>query len=315
MQIKKIICLIALSTGLQQLYAQDSTLLATLNDSMQTNAKPMYVTGTFKAIYIVNMQTVEVIPKGVLNFEIQHRFGEISGPTGGAYNFYGLDNATLRLGFDYGITDRFTVGVGRSSYLKTFDGYLKYKFLRQTDGNNKMPVTVTGVAYIATYTQHTIDDSFLTVPYRTSYSLQVLIARKFSRNLSLQLAPTYIHYNLTPTPQDKNDVFALGGGGRVKISKRMSIEAEYNYLFDGQIVSQPTHNSFSFGWGIETGGHVFQLVFSNSQSMSQTQYVGQSIHGVDQSTGNWGDGNIYFGFNLSRFFNVNKPKEKAPAKL
>jgi opacity protein-like surface antigen len=312
MSIKKIICLIALSIGLQQSYAQDSTLLATLNDSMKVNAKPSYVTGTFKAIYIVNMQTVEVIPKGALNFEIQHRFGEINGPTGGAYNLYGLDNATLRLGFDYGITDRFTVGIGRSSYLKTFDGYLKYKALRQTADNNKMPITVTAVAYAATYTQHTIDDSFLTIAYRTSYSAQILIARKFSSNFSLQLAPTYNHYNLVPTPQDKNDVFAIGAGGRLKFTKRMSIEAEYNYLPSGQIVSQKTYNSFSFGWGIETGGHVFQLVFSNSQSMSQTQYIGQSIHGVDQSTGNWGDGNIYFGFNISRIFNVNRPKPKSP---
>jgi opacity protein-like surface antigen len=312
MSIKKIICFIVLSAGLQQVYAQDSSLLSKLDDSMQVDKKTSYVTGTFKAIYIVNMQTVEGEGKGVLNFEIQHRFGEINGPTGGSYNLYGLDNATLRLGFDYGITDRFTVGIGRSSYLKTFDGYLKYKLLRQTAGNNSMPVTISAVGYAAVYTQKSPDDSFLNMSNRMSYSAQLLIARKFSRNISIQLAPTYLHYNLVATKQDKNDVFAIGAGARVKFTKRMSIEAEYNYLPDGQIVSQKTHNSFSFGWGIETGGHVFQLVFSNSQSMSQTQYVAQSIHGVDQSTGDWGDGNIYFGFNISRAFNINKPKPKSP---
>jgi opacity protein-like surface antigen len=312
MSIKKIICFIALSVGLQQVYAQDSTLLSKLDDSMQVDKKTSYVTGTFKAIYIVNMQTVEGEGKGMLNFEIQHRFGEINGPTGGSYNLYGLDNATLRLGFDYGITNRLTVGIGRSSYLKTFDGYLKYKILRQTADNNSMPVTISAVGYAAVYTQKSPDDSFLNIGNRTSYSAQLLIARKFSRNVSIQLAPTYLHYNLVATKQDKNDVFAIGAGARIKFTKRMSIEAEYNYLPDGQIVSQKTHNSFSFGWGIETGGHVFQLVFSNSQSMSQTQYVAQSIHGVDQSTGDWGDGNIYFGFNISRAFNINKPKEKTP---
>jgi opacity protein-like surface antigen len=312
MSIKKIICFIVLSAGLQQVYAQDSSLLSKLDDSMQVDKKTSYVTGTFKAIYIVNMQTVESEGKGVLNFEIQHRFGEINGPTGGSYNLYGLDNATLRLGFDYGITDRFTVGIGRSSYLKTFDGYLKYKLLRQTADNNSMPVTISAVGYAAVYTQKSPDDSFLNMSNRMSYSAQLLIARKFSRNISIQLAPTYLHYNLVATKQDKNDVFAIGAGARVKFTKRMSIEAEYNYLPDGQIVSQKTHNSFSFGWGIETGGHVFQLVFSNSQSMSQTQYVAQSIHGVDQSTGDWGDGNIYFGFNISRAFNINKPKPKSP---
>jgi opacity protein-like surface antigen len=312
MSIKKIICFIVLSVGLQQAYAQDSTLLSKLDDSMKVDVKPTYVTGTFKAIYIVNMQTVEGEGKGQLNFEIQHRFGEINGPTGGSYNLYGLDNATLRLGFDYGITDRLTVGIGRSSYLKTFDGYLKYKVFRQTDGSEKMPVSVSAVGYASIYTQKSTDDSFLNIGYRTSYSAQLLIARKFNRNISIQLAPTYLHYNLVSTPQDKNDVFALGLGGRFKFTKRMSIEAEYNYLPAGQIVSQTTHNSFSVGWGIETGGHVFQLVFSNSQSMSQTQYIAQSIHGVDQSTGNWGDGNIYFGFNISRNFNINAPKYRSP---
>jgi opacity protein-like surface antigen len=311
MSIKKIMCLIALSIGLQHVYAQDSTLLSSLDDSMKMDAKPIYVTGTFKAIYIVNMQTVEGEGKGVLNFEIQHRFGEISGPTGGSYNLYGLDNATLRLGFDYGINDRLTVGIGRSSYLKTFDGYLKYKVLRQTE-DNKMPISVSAVGFASVYTQKSPDDSFLNIGYRTSYSAQLLIARKFSRNVSIQLAPTYLHYNLVATKQDKNDVFAIGAGARVKFTRRMSIEAEYNYLPDGQVVSQKTHNSFSLGWGIETGGHVFQLVFSNSQSMNQTQYVAQSIHGVDQNTGDWGAGNIYFGFNISRAFNINRPQPKSP---
>src|SRR5882672_1288871 len=127
------------------LSAQDSSLLKMLNDSMVANAKPFYTTGTFKATHIVNMQTVEAPAAGALSFVIQHRFGQLNS---GSYNFFGLDNATLRLGLDYGITDRLAVGIGRSSYLKTYDGYVKYKLLRQTDGSNQMPVTIAALGTI-----------------------------------------------------------------------------------------------------------------------------------------------------------------------
>ncbi len=127
----------------------------------------------------------------------------------------------------------------------------------------------------------------------------MLIARKFSRSLSLQITPTYLHYNFVPTTQDKNNMFALGLGGRMKITKRMSIDAEYDILPSGQAVSYSVHNSFSLGWDIETGGHVFQLVFSNSQSMLATQYL-------TQTTVTWGQGDIYFGFNISRNFTLKK---------
>lgn len=283
---------------LQESKAQDSTLLNQLNDSLSAHVKTGFVTGTFKATHIVNMQTVESAAKGDLNFVIQHRFGQLNS---GSYNFFGLDNATLRLGLDYGITDALNVGIGRSSYLKTFDGYLKYKLLRQTE-SGKMPVSVSLLGTITNYTQNIVGKDYLTTKYRTAYSGQLLIARKISSRLSLEVTPTYLHYNLVPTVNDKNDLFALGMGGRMKITKRMSINAEYDYLPSGQVVSSTVHNSFSLGWDIETGGHVFQLVFSNSQSMLETQYLAQT-------TGTWGKGDIYFGFNISRNFNLMKKKK------
>lgn len=283
------------------LQAQDSTLLKMLDDSMAVHAKPLYVTGTFKATHIANMQTIEAPAEGALSFVIQHRFGRVNS---GAYSFFGLDGATLRLGFDYGITDRLTVGIGRSSYLRTYDGYLKYKLLRQTDGSNNMPVSVSvlGTINIAT------DSIYKKAPNyenRPTYTGQVLIARKISRSLSLQLTPTYLSYNYRDRPADKTDIFALGIGGRMKITKRMSINAEYDYLPTGQIGyynGDKVRNSFSLGWDIETGGHVFQLIFSNSQSMLETQYI-------TQTTGSWGKGDIYFGFNISRNFNLKKKKK------
>ncbi|HEY4936792.1 MAG TPA: DUF5777 family beta-barrel protein, partial [Puia sp.] len=264
----------------------------------------------FKALYIVNMKTIEAPAAGALNVEIQHRFGTVNT---GAYNLFGLDFATLRLGLDYGISDRLSVGIGRSSYLETFDGYLKYKLLQQTDHSTRMPVSVSLLGTSSYFTNHPVEpeqtDTIKSV-YRFNYTFQILIARKFNSKLSFELTPTFIHYNLVPGSADQNNVFALCGGARMKISHRMAITAEYDYLFPNQLVSPlfpanpPRTNSLSFGWDIETGGHVFQLVFTNSQSMVESQYIGQTA-------GTWGKGYIYFGFNISRNFNLkthNKPK-------
>lgn len=286
--------LIFLLTGLAA-SAQDSTLLNMLSDSMAAHPKKSYVTGTFKSEFVVNMQTVESPANGNLNFVIQHRFGTLNS---GSYNLFGLDNATLRLGFNYGITDDLEVGVGRSSYLKTFDGFLKYKLLKQTEGR-QMPLSVSFLGNVTDFTQHVTDEPFLNGQDRLAYSAALLIARKFSTALSLEVSPTYLHYNFVPTPQDKSDIFALGLGGRMKFTKRMSVDAEYDIVPKGQVVSYSVHNSLSLGWEIETGGHVFQLVFTNSQSMLPTQYIAQT-------TGTWGKGDIYFGFNLTRNFLLKK---------
>ena len=276
--------------------AQDSTLMQMLTDSMSANEKPPHVTATFKGIHVINMHTVEAPAKGALNFIIMHRFGKLND---GAYNFFGLDNASIRLGLDYGISDRLSVGIGRSSFSKTFDAYAKYKLLWQTDGSNIMPVTASILGGLTNYTVKFSDKSYLNAKYRTAYFTQLLLARKFNSNISLQVVPTWLHYNLVPAAEDKNDVFAVGVGGRIKITKRMSINAEYNFVPDNQLVSTDRHNSLSLGLDIETGGHVFQLIFTNSQAMTEPQYIGQT-------TGRWGKGDIYFGFNVSRIFNISK---------
>ncbi len=307
MQIRKTILIFLTIVSGTRIAAQDSLLLA-LNDSLSANHKNEYVTGTFKALYIVNMKTIEAPAAGSLNFEIQHRFGTVNS---GAYNLFGLDFATFRLGFDYGISDRVSVGIGRSTNLKTFDGYIKYKLLRQTDNSGHMPVSVSLLGTSDYFTQHfdtQKEDSILKNEYRFSYTAQILIARKFNSQFSMELTPTFIHYNLVDSNNDKNNVFALCAGARMKITKRMAITAEYDYLFPNQLNSQlnqdgpPRTNSFSLGWDIETGGHVFQLVFTNSESMVESQYIGQT-------SGTWGKGYIYFGFNISRNFNL-KPHDK-----
>ena len=278
-----------------QVAAQDSSLIKLLNDSLGSNTKQQYVKGTFKALHLVNMQTIEGPGPGVLNLEIQHRFGALNS---GSYNFFGLDNANLRLGLDYGISDCWAIGIGRSSLNKTFDGYLKCKILRQTDGSGSIPFSVSLLGTISNFTEHEFGKNFLTAKYRTAYTAQLLLAKKFNK-FSLEITPTLLHYNLVLTAKDKNNLFALGIGARVKITNRMSIVGEYNYLPMGQVVSNVVHPSMSFAWEIETGGHVFQLVFSNSQSMIESQYIAQT-------QGSWAKGDIYFGFNISRVFNLRK---------
>jgi hypothetical protein len=293
---KKITCYIVLClfAGQGAVMAQDSSLLKMLDDSQNATEKSHIVTGTFKATQLVNLPTVESPGKGSLQFLIMHRFGKLNE---GAYELFGLDNASIRFGLDYGITDRLSVGVGRSSVDKAFDGSIKYKVLQQN--TTSMPISLSFYGLVTNYTQRYSDKPYLDAQYRTSYTSQLLIARKFSSNLSLQLSPSWTHFNLVPTPADKNDVFAISAGGRMKFTKRMGVTAEYNYLLPNQVVSSQIHNSASLGVDIETGGHVFQLVFSNSQGMIGPYYQ-------SKTNGSWGKGDIYFGFNISRSFNFKK---------
>lgn len=224
-----------------------------------------------------------------------HRFGELSD---GAYELFGLDNADIRFGLDYGITNRLSIGAGRSSLDKTFDANFKLKLLRQTAG--KVPVSVS-LHELVTYTTFPkkSDKPVLTPRFRTAYTSQLLIAKKFSSSLSLQISPALIHFNMVATPKDKNNVMAAGVGGRMKITKRMSIDAEYNYLPGEQVASTKVYNSLSLGLSIETGGHVFQLIFTNSRGMTGPYYLAKT-------SGQWKDGDVFFGFNISRAFDFNK---------
>lgn len=278
-------------------YSQDS-LLTMLEDSSKNGSITFPVKGTFKAVHIVNAQTVESLAKNDLNFIIMHRFGKLND---GAYNFFGLDNANIRLGLDYGITDRLGVGIGRSSLEKTFDGYIKYRLLDQTEGAKKIPVTVSLLGALNHMTQRL--DTFVSAKNKTTYIAQALIARKFTSALSLQVSPTFIHFNRYPTTRRSEDIFATMLGGRLKFTKRMGITAEYNYIPSGKRDDLRIKNSLSLGWDIETGGHVFQLVFTNSGGMIESQYIGKT-------TGTWDNGDIFFGFNITRNFSLGKDKNK-----
>ncbi len=242
----------------------------------------------------MNGHSVENQAEGVLDFRINHRFGNING---GTYEWFGLDQANVKIGFDYGVLPWLMVGLGHTNVDKTYDGFVKAKLLRQSSGKVKMPLSLT---YVATSAVTTLKwqnpDRKNYASSRWAYVHQLLIARKFSNSTSIQLMPTLVHRNLIDSSKYKNDVLAIGIGGRQKLTRRVSINAEYYYVLPDQI--NPTYsNSFSLGFDIETGGHVFQLSFTNSRGMTDPQFITQTL-------GEWLKGDIRFGFNISRVFTL-----------
>ncbi|MBK6363833.1 MAG: hypothetical protein IPL63_03095 [Saprospiraceae bacterium] len=275
--------------------AQDD-LLSLLGPEEETTE---YIEASFKTNRVVNLHSLENTAAGVLDFKISHRFGFLSG---GFYEFFGLDNATMRLGFDYGITNRLAIGVGRSNLEKAYDGYIKYKLLRQSKGKKNMPLTVALFASAAIQTlkwaEPERDNLFSS---RLYYTFQVIMGRKFSERISVQLSPTVVHRNLVATKEEKNDVYGMGVGARFKLTNRIAINGEYTFVLPNQL-ADGYNNGLSIGFDIETGGHVFQLHCTNSTGMIEKAFF-------TENTGNWSTGNVHFGFNISRVFTLKKKKE------
>ncbi len=258
-----------------------------------------YTYATFKSSRVINMHSIENPAAGIMDFRISHRFGTINS---GAQNLFGLDQANMRLGFEFGVTDKLMAGFGRSNVNKEVDGFLKYKILRQSTGQVNMPISVSLFSSMVVRTgpwENPDRKNYFTS--RLYYCHQILIARKFNESFSLQLAPTLVHRNLVSDTTIKNDVFAAGIGGRYKLTRRTSFNAEYVYVAPGQL-EDIYKNSLSIGFDIETGGHVFQLHFTNSKPMNEKGFI-------TETTGNWSKGDIQFGFNVSRVFTVAKRKE------
>lgn len=288
-----------------------------LNELDSTEEKQTeYVENAFKSTRIVNAQSLETLGGGVLDFRISHRFGRLNE---GTYEFFGLDNATIRLGLEYGVTDWLMIGVGRSSFEKFYDGFVKAKILRQSTGKRNMPFTLmyfgsTGINTLknsqftaaGTYPDNYQRDPNHDVDFseRITYTHQLIIGRKFSEMFSLQLMPTMIHRNLVTTTNDQNDVYATGIGGRIKLTNRIALNADYFYILPGSTADN-FKQPLSVGLDIETGGHVFQLLVSNSRSMVEKGFVAET-------TGDWLKGDIHFGFNISRVFSLtDKSRQKS----
>lgn len=301
--IKKTLALCCVLCATIYCYAQDSTDISKLlEEELKANDenKVSYTTATFKTTRLIDGHSVENVAPGVLDFKISHRFGTIGGVNGGSYNLFGLDNATMRMGFDYGLTNTLMIGIGRSTVLKTYDAFLKWKILRQSTGKRKIPITL---SYVPTLGLISFRDTatYKFFSSRLNFTHQLLIGRKFSDGLSLQLMPTLVHRNY-PVDGGPNDVFALGMGGRQKLSKRTSFNVEYYYQIPEYRVPGST-NVLSLGFDIETGGHVFQLHVTNSSSMTESNFI-------TGNKGSWSKGEILFGFNISRVFTVGRKHTK-----
>lgn len=279
-------------------YCQDD--LIGLLEQNRDSSQVIWINNTFKGTKLINGQTVEVRDRGVLEFLIMHRFGRLNS---GAYEFFGLDNANIRLGLNYSITNKLTIGIGRSSFDKVYDGFLKFQLLKQSKGEKNTPFTLTLFGSMSIKTLRSSDPD-VTIPFnqKLAYITQVLLARKFGERFSLQLMPTVIHRNYVEISTDENTVFALGVGGRFKISQRIALTGEYYPRLNGTTVDA-RYNAISFGIDIETGGHVFQLIFTNSRQMIEKGFIAET-------DGQWENGDIHFGFNISRVFYLNSKRIK-----
>jgi len=245
------------------------------------------VTATFKALQIITLQSTKLAAKKEFYMVISHRFGSVKG---GISEFFGFDDATTKIGGIYGVTDWLSLSASHHTLLKMNEASAKYRLVRQTE---TFPVDIVGYSTID-FNSGLKKDDYPKIEFsdRLTYVHQILISRKFSDKLSLELAPSYIHKNLYNPEIENDNQFTLGAGGRLKLTKRLSLNLEY-----GQNFNKPSfyNNPLSVGLDIETGGHIFQLLFTNSQSMTESGYL-------TTAAGDWGKGDFFFGFNLYRVF-------------
>jgi hypothetical protein len=290
---KKIIILICFGVSLYTAKAQDESMLKSIEDSLPITEK---VSGAFKSTRVINAHSTEMLAKGNLDFRILHRFGFVSA---GVKQLFGLDAASMRLSFDYGIANNIMIGIGRSTFRKEIDAFIKGRILQQTTGAKVMPISLLVAAGYAVNTEESfaIVNKPKNIVDRSAYYVQTIIGRKFSSKFSLQLSPIFVHTNFPVNATDDQNIFALGGGARYKVSKRIALTLDYHLPF-GNLDSNYTA-PLSLGVDIETGGHVFQLHFSNATGMNERAYI-------TQTTGDFFKGDIRLGFNLSRIFKIGK---------
>lgn len=284
-------CLVSISV-----FAQDD-LLKELQS--QTPAKSEPVIATFKGFKIINIETNETTPKGNLDFRVGHLFGNIFPESGGGlHNFYGLDaSADIRIAFHYGVTSKLTLGLAHVKKNETFEGIAKLKLLQQkTNGGSPLSVTLFGETTFTIkdkkeYPLENLDNN----AHRFGYCTQLILARKFGSRFSLVLAPTWVHHNVVD-PSDSNDVFSVGAGFRLKVTRSSAIVADY--FFNIAPTNLEDHYSpIGIGWEIETGGHVFTIMFTNASGLAEADFI-------PNTKDTWEKGGVKLSFNISRMFKL-----------
>jgi hypothetical protein len=300
---KKIAIIMALFMA-NNLFAQED-LLKMMEE--ETPTKPTPVFASFKSTRLVNLHTNEQMKAKHLDFRIQHRFQPMQidkENVYGLYNMFGVDGAVMRLGFEYGVTDKLMMGFGRSNVVKTYDLMAKYKILQQTRGKKSMPISVNYFGNIGINTLEFADktrNNFFTS--RLSFVNQLIITRKFNDYVSVAITPTMVHQNLVETKAQSHDIYAVGLGASVKISRSTRFNFEYiprlNARDEKKLDGTQYYDAFAFGLDVETGGHVFQLHFTNGAGLIEQQFISQNANKLSLNT-------LRFGFNLSRVFSLEK---------
>lgn len=252
--------------------------------------EPTYASAVFKGLKVINFESTKLVAKKGFNFIVSHRFGTVKN---GFQNLFGLDEAVTHLNFVYGLSDNINISASRSSNQKIYEVATKFRLVNQQAG--KIPLTVVGYTSVLANTSLETDNlPKLEFKHRLSYVAQLLVSRKMNNNLSLILSPTFFHDNYLTDDFQENSQYGIGFGGRYKLGKRWSLNTEYGMHLN-RSENSLYKNPFSIGLDLETGGHVFQLLFTNSQSMNTNGVFGTS-------TGEWGESDVYFGFNLARSF-------------
>ena len=252
--------------------------------------EPTYASAVFKGLKVINFESTKLVAKKGFNFIVSHRFGTVKN---GFQNLFGLDEAVTHLNFVYGLSDNINISASRSSNQKIYEVATKFRLVNQQAG--KIPFTVVCYTSVLANTSLETDNlPKLEFKHRLSYVAQLLVSRKMNNNLSLILSPTFFHDNYLTDDFQENSQYGVGFGGRYKLGKRWSLNTEYGMHLN-RSENSLYKNPFSIGLDLETGGHVFQLLFTNSQSMNTNGVFGTS-------TGEWGESDVYFGFNLARSF-------------
>lgn len=265
------------------------------DDSLQIDEDntPIVLPDAFNTTRIINSHSTNVRDAHALDFQIMHRFGPFNQ---GGFNLFGLDEASLRLGLEYGITRRLMVALGRSSSGKNYDAFVKYQLLKQSKGKGGIPINLTLFGSTA----------FSSVSYRNQkeltgntdlidqfvYTSQILMSRRFSKLLSLQLSPTYIHKNVVEQ-ELQNDFFSIGAGARLKLAGRLHLTADYYVRLNN--ITKELYNPLAVGLDIVTGGHVFQVYATNSIGMIEKEFITNTFDSVQ-------NGGVRLGFSVSRVF-------------
>lgn len=307
--IKKVFTLLITVINVHLIAQTDSTSLNAVSDlpGLQADTssmlddllgdEPDFINSTFKGNRIINSHSIEMLGKANMDYRISHRFGTLNQ---GAYDLFGLDNASQRMSFTFGLTDLINIEIGRSAVNKMYDGTVKWKLMRQANKDKRRPMSIVYVANMAIQTEKNTNPNY--TPYHFSnrlyYTHQLLLARKFNEKLSIQLMPTIVHRNFIDSQKYKNTVLSMGAGLRYKLSRKIALTGEYFYVLPNQIADK-YKNSLSLGFDIETGGHVFQIHFTNSTGMNEKGFI-------TETTNDWTKGDIHFGFNISRVFYIGR---------